>query len=146
MRVCARACVLAEREWGGGLKDAEIPSKTTKDFPPLLHSGWSCIHFVISLAHPRAPERILHNFLRSQSAPRLVSASQTNQNQHELTRRGFPTSECNFGNPVTFPPKVRDRLQVDHKRQHQSTVVRGAKPTPRRKRKTRAALAQRNVR
>lgn len=42
----------------------------------------------------------------------------------------FPTSEGNFGDPVTFPPQVRDRLQVDHKRQHQSTRVRGAKFTP----------------
>lgn len=68
----------------------------------------------------------LANFLRSRDlwlsfmnqirAHHHRAPIQSQHTQCEKTR--YPTSECNFGDPVTFPTQVIDPLQVNHERQH----------------------------
>lgn len=112
-------------------------------FPFIWLIRWICFSFLW-----------LNNFLRHQSAARLRwsliqerfpqlfnqhrclppiiqiraphsgwRGSNTSRLQQRHAR--YPTSECNFGDSVAFPAKVSDRLQVNHKSHHQSTLVGG---------------------
>lgn len=82
-------------------------SEKTRIFPPRLRSGVRTTNFFTKKQNKKQP-------LQTRTKPGPV----------RLPTR-HPTSECNFGDPVTPPTEVGDSLQVDHESHHRSTPGQG---------------------